>query len=105
MLPNFYKLCSIFPQISLDFILSNTIRNDLPIKDEKLQVLRSFVVRMMDSRGWESDDELDTFYAAGYGQEQVLDVIVGIAMKTMSNYTNHVAGTELDEAFAHHAWS
>ncbi|TNF92893.1 MAG: carboxymuconolactone decarboxylase family protein [Gammaproteobacteria bacterium] len=85
--------------------ITNAIRNDVPIRDEKLQALRSFVVRMMDSRGWVSDDELDAFYAAGYGQEQVLDVIVGIAMKTMSNYTNHVAGTELDEAFAHRAWS
>lgn len=32
-------------------------------------------------------------------------VILGPAMKTLSNCTNHIAGTPLDEAFAEAAWS
>jgi uncharacterized peroxidase-related enzyme len=86
-------------------VVTNAIRDNMPIEDEKLQALRHFVYKMMETRGWVSEGDLAAFYAAGYGQQQVLDVIVGIAMKTMSNYTNHVAGTELDEAFAYRAWS
>jgi len=35
---------------------------------------------------------------------QILEVVLGVAMKTISNYTNHIAGTELDAAFADFAW-
>ncbi len=31
-------------------------------------------------------------------------VLLGVGMKTLSNYTNHLADTPLDEAFAHRAW-
>jgi hypothetical protein len=34
----------------------------------------------------------------------VLEVILGVAMKTISNYSNHIAETPLDEAFAGAAW-
>ena len=50
------------------------------------------------------DSKLQAFYDTGDTQENTLDVIVGIAMKTLGNYTNHIAGTELDDAFAHRAW-
>ncbi len=35
----------------------------------------------------------------------VLEVIVGVAMKTISNYTNHIAATPLDHRFASAAWT
>ena len=30
----------------------------------------------------------------------MLEVVLGVGLKTLSNYTNHIAGTELDAAFA-----
>jgi len=44
------------------------------------------------------------FQEAGYDAQQVLEVVLGVGMKTLSNYTNHIAGTELDAAFQHRAW-
>ena len=35
----------------------------------------------------------------------MLDVVTGVTLKTMSNYTNHIAETELDDSFAPMAWS
>ena len=81
-----------------------SIRNDEPISDPKLEALRRFTRRVVDQRGWLSDEELGEFFAAGYERQQVLEVILGVAMKTISNYTNHFADTELDEAFAAQAW-
>ena len=48
---------------------------------------------------------LGAFLAAGYTQTAVLDVILAVSMKVLSNYTNHIVETPLDEAFAPHAWS
>lgn len=81
-----------------------SIRSDEPIADEKLEALRVFTRKMADQKGWLSDTDIGDFIAAGYGQRQVLEVVLGVAMKTISNYTNHFADTELDEAFAAHAW-
>jgi len=85
--------------------ITNAIRENRDMDDEKLHILRVFTEHVLDQRAWVDNAILQSFYDAGYTQENVLDVIVGIAMKTMSNYTNHIAGTELDEAFMHRSWS
>ena len=43
--------------------------------------------------------------AAGYSKQQVLEVILGVAIKVMHNYTNHIAQTPLDRQFKPNAWS
>lgn len=55
--------------------------------------------------GFVSDDDTTSFLAAGYTKAQILEVILGISFKTLSNYTNHIADTPLDAAFAAKAWS
>lgn len=37
-------------------------------------------------------------------QQTVPEVIPGTALKVMPNYTNHIARTHLDDAFAPNAW-
>lgn len=81
------------------------IRNDEVIADAKLQALRTLVLQLVDQRGWVSESELQAFYTAGYEPSHVLDVLVGMAQKTMSNFTNHIAQTPLDQAFTEHAWT
>ena len=44
------------------------------------------------------------FLKAGYTLGQVLEVILGIAFKTMSNFTNQVADTLIDKQFAPFTW-
>ena len=53
----------------------------------------------MRHRGQLTKAELNDFKAAGYGNQQLLEILLGLAQKTISNYTNHLANTELDEAF------
>lgn len=83
----------------------NAIRNREPIADRKLEALRKFAEDMVVSRGWPSDSTRRGFLAAGYTETQALEVVLGIGMKTLSNYTNHLAETPLDEAFAKAAWA
>ncbi|MEP3631138.1 MAG: carboxymuconolactone decarboxylase family protein, partial [Hyphomicrobiales bacterium] len=67
--------------------------------------LRQFSIVMNETRGNPAKADLDAFFAAGYSKENVFEVIVGTAFKVMSNYTNHIAETEVDAPFAVNAWS
>ena len=81
------------------------IREDRPISDSRLQALRAFTTAVVEKRGWVSDEDVSTFMAAGYSKAQILEVILGVSFKTLSNYTNHLADTPLDAAFEAGAWS
>lgn len=81
-----------------------SIRNDEVITDPKLQALRRFAEETVETRGWPSETATQSFLEAGYTEAQALEVLVGIGMKTLSNYTNHIASTPLDRAFAPVAW-
>jgi uncharacterized peroxidase-related enzyme len=71
-----------------------------PLADPRLEALSAFTRALVERRGRPAVSELERFLAAGYTPAQVLDVIAGVALKTMSNYANHVAETPLDVAFA-----
>lgn len=81
------------------------LRNGTPMSDKKLQALRHFTQKMVRERGWVEDSEIEAFLAAGYSKQQVLEVILGIAIKVMHNYTNHIAKTPLDQQFKPNVWS
>lgn len=83
----------------------NAIRDGKPIADDKLEALRRFAASVVRSRGWPTQEDVRAFLGAGYGQQQVLEVVLGVGIKTLSNYTNHIAATPLDEAFSKAAWS
>ena len=80
------------------------LRDQKPLPDAKLEALRNFTLTMVRSRGNPSQADIKAFQDAGYGNQHVLDVILGISMKTLSNYTNHMADTPLDEPFKPMVW-
>jgi alkylhydroperoxidase family enzyme len=60
---------------------------------------------MVQGRGRVAEQEVDAFLAAGFSRAQVLEVVLGVGLKTLSNYTNHLAQTPVDAAFQKHAAS
>lgn len=83
----------------------DAIRDGRPIADARLEALRRFTTAVVATRGLPSAEQTRQFLEAGYGQAQVLEVILGVGFKTLSNYTNHIAGTPLDQAFSKAAWT
>lgn len=81
------------------------LRTGQPLSDPKLQALRLFTQRMVEAQGWLKEQEISDFLAAGYTRQQILEVIVGVAVKTIHNYTNHIAKTPLDKEFQPHVWT
>ena len=80
------------------------LRAGKPIADAKLEALRGFTASVTESRGWPAEDVTQEFIAAGYTKANALEVVLGVALKTISNYTNHLADTPLDDAFKSVAW-
>lgn len=81
------------------------IRTGRPIADKKFEGLRRFAAAVVNSRGWPSDADTAAFLSVGYARQQVLEVVLGVGMKTISNYANHIADIPLDAAFAKASWS
>ncbi|MBL4645211.1 MAG: alkylhydroperoxidase [Hyphomicrobiales bacterium] len=83
-----------------DAQLLAAIRNGDDIADEKLQALAHFTAQMFESRGLISNEDADAFFAVGFSEQHILDIILAISVKTLSNYSNHVFHTDLDREFA-----
>ena len=81
------------------------LRDGTELSDPKLEALRVFAVKINKSRGWPEQSDIEALLAVGYTNRTVLEVILGTAMKVLSNYTNHIAGTPLDDAFAAVEWN
>lgn len=81
------------------------LRDGKPPADAKTAALVAFARAVVQQRGWVTEDALTAFLIAGYTRAQVLDIIVITALKTISNYTNHLAKTPLDAAFASQKWT
>lgn len=84
--------------------LLEALRAGKPSGDPKLDALAGVAREMVMEDGWLSESTVDAFYAAGYGEAQLLEVLIGLAQKTISNYVNHMAHTKLDPAFEAQAW-
>jgi uncharacterized peroxidase-related enzyme len=80
------------------------LRAGAAIGDDRLEALRRFARSMVHNRGNVAQAELDAFFAAGYSETQALEVVLGLAVKVMSNYTNSIAATPLDAEVAKLAW-
>lgn len=64
--------------------------------DQKRNVLLKFVQRVIETKGFVSDDELNQVRDAGYTDGQIAEAIGYIALATFSNLFNHVHDTPLD---------
>lgn len=81
------------------------LRQGTALSDPKLDALRRFAERVNETRGWLEQEDVEALLRAGYTKRTVLEVILGTAVKVMSNYTNHIAETPLDGAFAAMKWN
>lgn len=88
----------------VDAKVVDAIRDGRTIGDQKLEALSRFTAEVVTTRGWPSDDAKQALENAGYTPAQALEVVLGVTVKTLSNYVNHLAETELDDAFAAKAW-
>ena len=75
----------------------NALRARTTIEDNaKYQALAQFTMQLIDKRGKVSDEELAAIKAAGYSEQNILDVVLGVALATLCNYANNVAQNDIN---------
>lgn len=82
-----------------------SLRNNTALADPQLEALRQFTITVNKTRGWPEQQAVEAFLNAGYTEQNILEVILGTSLKVLSNYTNHIAQTPLDDAFKPAKWS
>ncbi|HLL23268.1 MAG TPA: hypothetical protein VK427_14120, partial [Kofleriaceae bacterium] len=80
------------------------LRAGSALADERLEALRLFTRAMLETRARPDDATHARFTAAGFTDENALDVTLGVGVYTSSTFLNVLTGAELDPAFAAHAW-
>ena len=85
--------------------VTNAIREGKEIPDSRLGALAEFVRTMVNKRGNPSPEEASQFLKAGYTEKHMLYVIHAIAIKTISNYSNHLFRTPIDTLFKAREWN
>ena len=88
----------------VDTTYITAVREGTAIADAKLEALRQFAALLTRNRGFVTGQQVEAFKAAGYSNESVLDLLVLAATKLLSNYTNHLARTPLDNFMKGAEW-
>jgi len=81
----------------------DALRNNTPLPTKKLQVLHDTTLSLVRNRGNLSASESEAFFDAGFNNKQLLEIVLGLSQKVISNYVNHLADTQVDEAFKQYA--
>lgn len=76
------------------------IRAGERILDPKLAALYALTTEMVRTHGQPAATIVQAFLDAGYAERDLLYVVLAIAVKTLSNYSNHAFATVVDERFA-----
>ena len=80
------------------------LRERSPLADERLEAVRVFTLRVLDTAGDVGDDALRAFLANGYTSQNALEVVLGIGTYTMSTLANRLTGAPLDDQLSAFAW-
>ena len=75
------------------------VRAGQPVADAKLNALVDLTRELVQSRGHVATATIQSFLNAGYRNDQIGEVLIGVALKTISNYTHHLSPVEIDSAF------
>ncbi|MCE4553975.1 carboxymuconolactone decarboxylase family protein [Roseateles cellulosilyticus] len=67
-----------------------------PTGHARLDALQAFTKAVIENRGAVPDAALQAFLGAGFGPQQVLEVVLGVSLATLCNYANVLAGNEIN---------
>lgn len=91
--------------MKVDAAVVEALRDESRLASAKLEALRDTALAVVRQRGRLSPSQLQDFADAGYTERHLLELIVGVAHKTISNYVNAIAETPIDERFRPFAWT
>ena len=70
----------------------------------KLNAVADFTRAVIRGRGRVEDSELATFRAAGFNDQQALEVVLGVSLATLCNFANNLGQPPLNTQLQPYAW-
>lgn len=64
--------------------------------DPKADAAVRFAAKVVRARGHVSDDDVGAVRLAGYDDAQIIEIVLHVALNTLTNYINNVAQTDID---------
>lgn len=64
--------------------------------DARSDAALGFARRVLPARGQVTNADLAAVRAAGYGDSEIVEIVVNVALNLLTNYVNNVAQTEVD---------
>ncbi len=83
---------------------TGAIREQRLPTDKRFAALSTLAKTLIEKRGHLNSEELDSFIAAGFTKEQLLEVIAVVAASTITNYAGTITNPPLEEPFRQYAW-
>ena len=83
--------------------LVGAVRRRTPLADPRLDALVVLTRELVNGRGFVSEQAKERFIAAGYDEIVLMEILLGVALKTISNYFDHLNPVSIDAAFQEHA--
>jgi alkylhydroperoxidase family enzyme len=83
---------------------TGAIREGRVPANKRFAALSTLARTLIEKRGHLSEEEVDSFTAAGFTKEQVLEVVAMVAASTITNYAGSIANPPLEDRFRQHAW-
>jgi len=90
--------------MDVDTDITEALRNGTELPSTKLQTLHETTLELVRERGRLCESTLTAFTEAGYEQRHLLEIILGLSQKVLSNYINHLSNTPIDKAFEAFSW-
>lgn len=73
--------------------------------DPKLAALSALTRALIEKRGHLDESDLASLTRAGYGHDQVLEVVAGLAVSVLANYAGNITKPTLEPAFQPQSWT
>ena len=72
----------------------DAIHSEAVIDDASDRALVTYARKVVKQRGYVSDEDIKEFIAAGFTRQAVLEIVLIVSIKTLSNYINHITEPE-----------
>ncbi|MEH6358600.1 MAG: carboxymuconolactone decarboxylase family protein [Pseudomonadales bacterium] len=91
-------------QINMPEDITNAMRNKETVPNARLQTLNSLTKALIRKKGQVTEEDTRDFYAAGFTQAQLIELIMGICVKYFTTFVSNAFQLPLDDAFKAYAW-
>ena len=93
-----------YKKAGLDEGVVNALRGKTQVPDARLDAVARFTEAVIAARGAVSDEALATFKAAGFDDQQALEVVLGVSLATLCNFANNLGQPPLNPQLEAYRW-